>query len=71
MEKKKLIELFNKYNLSKQDRTILLSMVAEYRKVKLSSNKSKFKQEAESRIKQAALWVIIKKIWDYFENICT
>lgn len=75
MEKKKLIEICNKYNVGKQDRTVLLGMVAEYRKVKLSSskskNKGKFKQEAESKIKQAVLWVILKKIWDYLEGICT
>lgn len=63
METKKLIELFNKYNIGKKDRTVLLGMVAEYRKVKLNSNVSK--------IKRAAAWLILKKIWDYFEDICT
>jgi NADH:ubiquinone oxidoreductase subunit E len=63
MEQKHIIEILNKYNLNEQDRAALLSMLDDYQKVRKKLN--------GDRIKRAAAWLILKKIWDYLEEQCT
>ena len=60
MEPKEIINILDKYNISEQDRLVILAMVEEYQK----ANK-KLKNNGVSRV---AAWLILKKIWDYLEE---